>query len=144
MRLGQHVHLHIVNDTREYHPIHPHGHTLSLLARDGRSIQGSPIHVDTVLVAPHQTWDVAFVADNPGIWMLHCHVLIHAAFGMSMTVNYANVSTRTGWAVARATSLRSGPIRQCSGMGPCALVGRRGPGDRQLRQSSHSRLHIPG
>jgi FtsP/CotA-like multicopper oxidase with cupredoxin domain len=63
------------------------------MARDGRPIQGSPIHVDTVLVAPHQTWDVAFVADNPGIWMLHCHVLIHAAFGMSMTVNYANVST---------------------------------------------------
>ena len=34
-----------------------------------------------------------FVGDNPGIWMLHCHVLLHAGFGMTMTVNYAGVST---------------------------------------------------
>jgi FtsP/CotA-like multicopper oxidase with cupredoxin domain len=56
-------------------------------------MQGSPLHLDTVLVGPHQTWDVAFAADNPGIWMFHCHVLLHAAYGMSLTVNYAGVST---------------------------------------------------
>ena len=44
-------------------------------------------------MAPHETWEVAFLADNPGIWMLHCHVLLHAGFGMTMTVNYAGVST---------------------------------------------------
>jgi hypothetical protein len=36
---------------------------------------------------------MAFVADNPGIWMLHCHVLLHAGMGMSMTLNYAGVYT---------------------------------------------------
>lgn len=93
VREGQLIRLHIVNQTGEYHPIHLHGHTLTLLDRNGARIQGSPVHLDTVLVAPHETWDVTFRADNPGIWMMHCHVLLHASMGMSMTVNYAGVST---------------------------------------------------
>jgi FtsP/CotA-like multicopper oxidase with cupredoxin domain len=44
-------------------------------------------------VGPGETWDAAFAADNPGIWMVHCHVLVHAAFGMAMTVNYDGVYT---------------------------------------------------
>jgi FtsP/CotA-like multicopper oxidase with cupredoxin domain len=93
VREGQIVRLHIVNTTAEYHPIHLHGHIFSVLARNGVPIAGSPVHLDSILVGPSQTWDVAFLADNPGIWMLHCHVMIHASFGMTMTVNYANVST---------------------------------------------------
>ena len=34
-----------------------------------------------------------FPADNPGLWMFHCHVLLHASMGMSMTVAYAGVTT---------------------------------------------------
>jgi Multicopper oxidase len=34
-----------------------------------------------------------FPADNPGLWMLHCHVLLHAAMGMSMTIDYVGVTT---------------------------------------------------
>jgi FtsP/CotA-like multicopper oxidase with cupredoxin domain len=45
------------------------------------------------MVGPGETWDVAFTADNPGIWMIHCHVLMHASFGMAMTVNYDGVYT---------------------------------------------------
>jgi FtsP/CotA-like multicopper oxidase with cupredoxin domain len=90
---GDVVRLHIVNDTGEYHPMHLHGHTMSVLDRDGVPVQGSPIRLDTVLVGPHQTWDVAFLADNPGIWMFHCHVPLHAAFGLTMTIDYAGVTT---------------------------------------------------
>lgn len=90
---GQTVRLHLVNDTAEYHPMHLHGHVFDVLAVDGRLLHGSPVHQDTVLVAPHQSVDVAFLADNPGIWMLHCHVLLHAAMGMSMTIDYAGVRT---------------------------------------------------
>lgn len=93
VREGEVVRLHIVNETGEYHPMHLHGHTLSVLARNGAQVQGSPVHLDTVLVGPHQTWDVAFAADNPGIWMFHCHVLLHASMGMMMTVNYAGITT---------------------------------------------------
>ena len=53
----------------------------------------SPIHLDSILVGPHETWEGAFLADNPGLWMLHCHVLVHAAFGLSTMVSYKGVST---------------------------------------------------
>ena len=92
---GQLVRLHIVNSDRDrmWHPIHIHGHVFAILSKNGRALSGSPIHVDTVLVGPGETWDVAFRADNPGIWMLHCHVLVHALAGMSMTINYDGVFT---------------------------------------------------
>jgi FtsP/CotA-like multicopper oxidase with cupredoxin domain len=90
---GQLVALHMVNDTGEFHPMHLHGHVMTVLAVEGRAARGSPLHLDTVLLGPHQTVDVAFPADNPGIWMLHCHVPLHAAMGMSMTIDYAGVTT---------------------------------------------------
>ncbi len=93
VRLGDLVRLHIVNHSRQTHPIHIHGHIFSVLAKNGRTITGSPVHLDAILVRPGDSWDVGFVADNPGIWMLHCHVLIHAAGGMSMTINYDGIST---------------------------------------------------
>jgi FtsP/CotA-like multicopper oxidase with cupredoxin domain len=93
VREGQLVRLHIVNNSPKFHPIHIHGHVFSVLAKNGHRLTGSPVHVDAVLVAPGETWDVAFKADNPGIWMLHCHVLAHASAGMSMTINYEGIYT---------------------------------------------------
>jgi FtsP/CotA-like multicopper oxidase with cupredoxin domain len=90
---GQIVRLHIVNQTGEYHPMHLHGHVLTLLAVDGQAVQGSPVYQDSMLVGPGQTVDVAFAADNPGVWMFHCHVLLHAEMGMTMSVNYVGYST---------------------------------------------------
>jgi FtsP/CotA-like multicopper oxidase with cupredoxin domain len=90
---GQTVRLHIVNHTDEYHPMHIHGHVFTMLARDGQPLSGSPVQLDSVLVGPHETYDVGLVADNPGVWMIHCHVLLHAGMGMMMTLNYAGVYT---------------------------------------------------
>ena len=90
---GQTIHLHLVNATDEYHPIHLHGHIFTVLKVNEKPVIGSPIHVDTILVPPHQTADVAFIANNPGLWMLHCHILIHAEFGMDMMVVYPNIFT---------------------------------------------------
>ncbi len=93
VREGQLVRLHIVNNSPKFHPIHIHGHVFSVLAKNGHRLTGAPIHLDAILVAPGETWDVAFKADNPGIWMLHCHVLAHATAGMSMTINYEGIYT---------------------------------------------------
>jgi len=90
---GQVVRLHMVNDTSEYHPMHLHGHTMSVLSRNGDPVTGSPVRLDSVPVGPNETWDVVFLADNPGLWMLHCHVLLHAAFGLTMSIDYAGIST---------------------------------------------------
>jgi FtsP/CotA-like multicopper oxidase with cupredoxin domain len=37
-------------------------------------------------VAPGERVEVALVADNPGLWMLHCHVLEHQGSGMMALV----------------------------------------------------------
>ncbi len=93
VKQGQLVHFHITNQTEEYHVMHLHGHSFSVELHNGKALQGSPIHLDSLLVAPDENWDIAFVADNPGLWMLHCHVLVHAAFGMSAMVSYEGVTT---------------------------------------------------
>ena len=93
VRPGQVVRLQIVNETGEFHTMHLHGHVLTVLDRDGEAPRGSPVHLDSLLVSPHERWDVAFLADNPGLWMFHCHVLLHAAMGMSAMVSYAGVTT---------------------------------------------------
>ena len=37
---------------------------------------------DTVPMDPDETLRIAFVADNPGDWLLHCHMLEHSVAGM--------------------------------------------------------------
>jgi FtsP/CotA-like multicopper oxidase with cupredoxin domain len=54
---------------------------------------GSPWWVDSLNVLAGETYDIAFVANNPGIWMDHCHNLKHAAEGLTMHVAYAGVAT---------------------------------------------------
>jgi FtsP/CotA-like multicopper oxidase with cupredoxin domain len=82
----------IVNRGTETHPMHLHGHHMVVLSRDGVSAAGA-LWLDTVDVRPGETWRVAFVADNPGMWMDHCHNLEHAAAGMVMHVAYRGVSS---------------------------------------------------
>jgi FtsP/CotA-like multicopper oxidase with cupredoxin domain len=75
------------------HPMHLHGHEVLVLSRDGVASAGSPVWMDTVSVRPGQTVTVAFKADNPGIWMDHCHNLGHAKIGMVMHLAYTDVTT---------------------------------------------------
>ncbi len=77
--------LELVNDTSWHHPIHLHGHVFRVLQRNGKPVQGMEWG-DTVLIDPNSRAEIAFVADNPGDWMLHCHVLEHQASGMMATV----------------------------------------------------------
>jgi FtsP/CotA-like multicopper oxidase with cupredoxin domain len=80
--------LELVNDTAWHHPIHLHGHTFRIVARDGKPHPRREWS-DTVLLDPESRADVAFVADNPGDWMFHCHILEHQASGMMALVRVA-------------------------------------------------------
>ena len=78
---GRSVHVRIENRTAWPHAMHVHGHHFRLLARvNGPAPQ--PFWWDTLLVQPGETSTIGFVADNPGKWMLHCHMLDHQAAGM--------------------------------------------------------------
>ena len=75
---GQTVRLEIYNDTSFPHAMHLHGmHFREVQTGD----QLGPLR-DTLLMFSGETHEIAFVADNPGKWLFHCHMLSHAAAGM--------------------------------------------------------------
>jgi FtsP/CotA-like multicopper oxidase with cupredoxin domain len=90
---GERVRLTVVNRDREAHPMHPHGHQVLVLSRNGIAPSGSPLWMDSYEVLPGQTWEVALSADNPGVWMAHCHHLQHAAEGMMLHLTYDGLAT---------------------------------------------------
>lgn len=73
--------LELVNDTMWHHPVHLHGHSFRVITRDGKPTQHREWQ-DTVLLSRQERAEIAFVADNPGDWMIHCHILEHQAGGM--------------------------------------------------------------
>ncbi len=75
-RKGQTVAVRMVNDTRWPHAMHFHGHHF-------REAHSDAPWRDTLLMEASETRTVYFVADNPGKWMLHCHMLEHQAGGMA-------------------------------------------------------------
>jgi len=81
---GHKATLAFTNSTTMWHPMHLHGHTFQVLRSDG--IPGP--RKDTVIVKPQQTMSVKLVADNPGIWMLHCHNGYHTDAGMMTRLNH--------------------------------------------------------
>jgi FtsP/CotA-like multicopper oxidase with cupredoxin domain len=93
VRRGDLVKVRVVNHTGSVHPMHLHGHHVLVLRRNGRRVTGSPWWVDTLNVEGNEEYEVAFRADNPGIWMDHCHNLGHAADGLTMHVAYEGVTT---------------------------------------------------
>ena len=90
---GDIIVMRIVNNSGEVHPMHLHGHHLLVLSRDGQPSTGSPWWVDSLDVEHGESYEVAFVADNPGIWMDHCHNLPHASEGLMTHVAYSGITT---------------------------------------------------
>lgn len=93
VREGELVKVKIVNRGSVDHPMHLHGHHALVLSRNGEPADGSPWWTDTLDVQPGESYEIAFRADNPGIWMDHCHNLTHAEIGMSMHLMYEGFTT---------------------------------------------------
>jgi FtsP/CotA-like multicopper oxidase with cupredoxin domain len=73
--------------------MHLHGHHAVVLSRNGAASTGSSWWVDSLTVANGESYEIAFVADNPGIWMDHCHNLPHAAQGFVAHLMYEGITT---------------------------------------------------
>jgi FtsP/CotA-like multicopper oxidase with cupredoxin domain len=83
----------VKNHSGVTHPMHLHGHHAVVLSRNGTRATGSPWWVDSLDVASGDSYEIAFVADNPGVWMDHCHNLPHAAQGLVAHLMYEGVTT---------------------------------------------------
>ncbi|MDC0534181.1 multicopper oxidase domain-containing protein [Francisellaceae bacterium] len=76
---GEKVRIRFANMSADVaHPIHLHGYSFNITGTEGGPIQSSAQWpAATVATAPGQTRNIEFVANNPGIWRLHCHILHH-------------------------------------------------------------------
>ncbi|MFI2645406.1 multicopper oxidase family protein [Streptomyces sp. NPDC018610] len=83
VRQGERVRLTVINGTDMWHPIHLHGHTFALTGIDDVGTRK-----DTAIVLPHRKLVCDFYADNPGLWMLHCHNQYHSESGMMTILGY--------------------------------------------------------
>ena len=83
---SERVELLFVNQTPMPHPMHLHGHEFQVIEINDQRFSGAVR--DTVLVPPGHRVLVAFDANNPGLWALHCHLLYHQAAGMFTTLRY--------------------------------------------------------
>jgi FtsP/CotA-like multicopper oxidase with cupredoxin domain len=90
---GDDVTMQIVNKSGDVHPMHLHGHHAVVLARNGEPTSGSPWWIDSLNVLDGDTYDIAFVADNPGVWLDHCHNLPHATQGLLAHLMYDGYTT---------------------------------------------------
>ncbi|MET9082375.1 multicopper oxidase family protein [Streptomyces sp. NPDC004237] len=83
VRAGERVRLTLINATDMWHPMHLHGHTFAVT---GLNSEGA--RKDTTIVLPHRKLVLDFDADNPGLWMLHCHNQYHSESGMMTVLGY--------------------------------------------------------
>jgi FtsP/CotA-like multicopper oxidase with cupredoxin domain len=66
-----------MNAGLQIHPMHLHGYYMTVFAKDGFALP-QPYKADVLIVAPGERYDVIVVADEPGVWAFHCHILTHA------------------------------------------------------------------
>ena len=78
-QLGQVVELSLWNDTRWEHAMHLHGHHFWIKEESGEVRPGKR---DTHVFKRGEKASLVFIADNPGLWLFHCHMLEHHAAGM--------------------------------------------------------------
>ena len=87
VRQNDRVRLRFINLGMDHHPIHVHGHTFVVTGTEaGRQPESTWGPANTVLVGVAQSRDVEFVANNPGDWMIHCHLPHHMMNEMSSMV----------------------------------------------------------
>lgn len=76
---GERVRVRLINfSPMQHHPIHMHGHTFWLTAHEGaRAPKSAWVPRNTALVAVAQATEFEFIANNPGDWQFHCHMIHH-------------------------------------------------------------------
>ncbi len=92
VKKGDRVEITIINETGMAHPMHLHGHVFQVTSVNGKVIKDGPLR-DTVFVPANGKVTIIFDANNPGVWMFHCHILYHSENGMMTVVQYEGVPT---------------------------------------------------
>jgi FtsP/CotA-like multicopper oxidase with cupredoxin domain len=157
VRLNDRVRLRFINLGMDHHPIHLHGHTFVVTGTEGgRQPKTTWGPKNTVLVGVAEAADVEFIANNPGDWMIHCHLPHHMMNQMSSVVGPmtrgsngmpAGLGMEEGMGILReghATSEDKGPSLG-RGMGVGSTRDQTlGNGPLSAQQAKHSMDNMPG
>jgi FtsP/CotA-like multicopper oxidase with cupredoxin domain len=81
LKLGRSYVIDMENLTPHAHPIHLHGMSFTVLSSSVRDVM--PFVSDTYLIQANEKVQLGLVADNPGDWLLHCHIIEHQKTGMT-------------------------------------------------------------
>ncbi len=84
LKRNDHYIFELRNLSQYQHPIHLHGMAFKVLSSNRRKIE--PWFTDTFLLGRNETARIALVADNPGVWMFHCHVIDHMETGLMAAI----------------------------------------------------------
>lgn len=84
LKKGGHYIFELRNLSQYQHPIHLHGLTFKVISSNRKRIE--PWFTDTYLLGKNETARIALVADNPGVWMFHCHVIDHMETGLMAAI----------------------------------------------------------
>jgi FtsP/CotA-like multicopper oxidase with cupredoxin domain len=84
LRRNGHYIFELRNLSQYQHPIHLHGMTFKVISSNRKRIE--PWFTDTYLLGKNETARIALVADNPGVWMFHCHVIDHMETGLMAAI----------------------------------------------------------
>ncbi|KAG7942856.1 hypothetical protein I3843_15G008100 [Carya illinoinensis] len=108
-----------VADAPENHPMHLHGFSFYMIGTGSGNFDKEtdpknfnlvdPPEVNSIGVPKNGWAAIRFVANNPGVWFMHCHLEIHVTWGMGMVFIVTNGPTRD-------TSMRQPPAY----MPPCS------------------------
>ena len=85
LKLGKSYIIDMENLTPRIHPIHLHGMSFRVLKSSTRQVR--PVVTDTYLIEADEKVQLGFVADNPGDWLLHCHIIEHQKSGMTSYIS---------------------------------------------------------
>jgi FtsP/CotA-like multicopper oxidase with cupredoxin domain len=83
-KVGERVHIRVIDTGDQVHPIHLHGFPFQLVARDGIRL-AVPEWMDTTLIGTGQTLDLVWTPMSPGNWLMHCHIFAHSHDDAGMT-----------------------------------------------------------
>lgn len=85
--------------------LHLHGHDFAILQINevGNFPEGlnltfkNPPRRDVVLLPSDGYVVIAFPTDNPGAWLLHCHIAFHASMGLGMQIMERQDDAKVIW-----------------------------------------------
>ena len=102
VKKGEKVRLRLVNAGYMSHKLHLHGHEFKIVATDGQPLKNSqPIKDELLNIAPGERYDIEFIANNPGEWLLECHGNMKGTDGMKVKIQYEGQASNTDKANAK-------------------------------------------